>query len=196
LLDHIPFPLGTRITVIATDWYRPDFSLAGSVLFSMFDVRRPFGVHIRHKSVSDLVSKTRGTCILDGKVGELLVTGHGNGTGQFFGSNYLDHITLEGHLPTLKKIQFAPNAMLSLGGCLMGRAYQLLNALSKNLNVIARGWTGVQRPAAPGQQGAEVVSEGGRIVSVSVRGLLDPLDDCQLKLLGIDEVPPIPVVGM
>ena len=167
--------------------------MAISTIAGMFDITRVFAFRLTFTSVSDLVRMVLTVSGGFAKVGELFVVGHGNSFGMMIGKDWVSADNANKHLPTLSKIKFADDGMITLGGCHVGRACGLLNALSGGLGVKVRAWTALQRPGGPGPDGSVVISVDGRISHVGpLKPLTERFDRFQVGPPGA----PVPKVGM
>ncbi len=124
-------------------------------------------------SVSDMVNKIETRLGRGRKIQNLFIGGHGapgyqsvgagsgwDTTGAFSlqvdSSNGLLLGTAEAQMNRLGR-NFAPNAIVTLGGCQVGRDTILLKAVSKSLgSVPVQAGTANQRPLVPGMEGAVI----------------------------------------
>jgi hypothetical protein len=107
-------------------------------------------------SVADMVSKLLRKCGSGKKIDRLEIIGHGNATGQYVGADWLDSGSLSTHRGELGRLApfFSPSAVVTLGGCSVGRASSLLIELSGLWpGVTVRAMTANQRPLLPGEEG-------------------------------------------
>ena len=106
-------------------------------------------------SVADMVDKLTKKCATGDKIGTLQIFGHGNDNGQYIGENWVSKFSLPGVAADLRKLRphFGRGAEVIMAGCQQGQNGGLLLALSDLLNVRVSGFTALQRPALPGDEG-------------------------------------------
>ncbi|GEM_PF-3168133 len=117
---------------------------------------------IEVNGISDMVERLEGQVGPYGRIGALDITGHGNNQGMFIGRDFLSLRSLPQHRMTLSRLTTLfdrdPLALVTLGGCNVGKNGPLLLALSRLWDgVRVRAFTARQRPVVPGHQGGEQV---------------------------------------
>jgi hypothetical protein len=141
------------------------------------------------KGVADMVERVTQLCVDGRKLAELRVVGHGNEMGQYIGSDWLSLDTLPLHRGALMRLtplfvrgsEEGRRAHLIMGGCRQGRNGGLLLAISDIVNVPVSGFTALQRPPLPGDEGGMTTcyltcNREGQTVA-------DRLDEVQLKIM-------------
>jgi len=141
------------------------------------------------KNVRDMADKVTGLCSSGDRIAKLRIMGHGNDAGQYIGSDWVS----EAKLPSFRA-QFArlsglfvragsdgASAELIMGGCQQGRNGSFLLAISNIVNVPVSGFTALQRPVLPGDEGGRTTcyitcARGGRTAA-------DSVDDVQIKIM-------------
>lgn len=141
------------------------------------------------RNVRDMVDKLVNLCAHGDRIAELRIVGHGNDRGQYVGSDWLSESTLWSHRQQLARIsslfvrtrgESSESAHVIMGGCQQGRNGSFLLALSDIWNVPVSGFTALQRPGVPGD-------EGGRTTCYITcarqgRTTADAVDDVQLRI--------------
>ena len=134
-------------------------------------------------SIRDMVAKLQKLCADGTRIGELRILGHGNQNGQYIGSDWLEIGTLPSHQTDLAKLAplFGPHGQVVMGGCRVGRATELLLALSNLWHVPVSGFTALQRPPIPGDEGGRTTC----LVKCNSAGytFADSFDDKQLAFM-------------
>jgi hypothetical protein len=136
-------------------------------------------------SVLDMVRKAQAQCMDGSRIKSLTISGHGNQDGMWVGNDWLGYTTLWKHRGALNALIrfFAPNAIVELGGCKVGRDQTFLQQLSGVLGgVKVRAFSASQRPGIPGDEGGArtCVFEN---CTYTGEGLTEPMD----RALGIDK---------
>ena len=108
--------------------------------------------------VADMVAKVPMQLGKEQRLGTLTIVGHGNAVGQYVGGDWISDMTVNGHAVSLQKL--APlfdkaKGRVVLGGCQVGAASVLMCRLSDIFGIPVVGFTANQRPALPGDEGAE-----------------------------------------
>lgn len=140
------------------------------------------------KNLKDMVDKLVKLCLKGDRIAELRIVGHGNDLGQYVGSDWLTQDSLTTHRAQLARLcplfvrvgQSAKRAHVVMGGCQQGRNGGFLLAISNILNVPVSGFTALQRPVLPGDEGGKTTcyitcNRQGRTAA-------DTFDDAQLKV--------------
>ena len=106
------------------------------------------------KSVADMVSTVQALAKKK-KVRELRIMGHGNVYGQWVGSDWLSLATLPTHRPELLKLVhcFGSGGFITMAGCEQGNNGGFLLEISNITGVPVQGFTAMQRPTLPGDEG-------------------------------------------
>lgn len=142
------------------------------------------------QSVRDMADKVSRLCVSGDRIANLRILGHGNDTGQFIGTDWVTEATLpsfRGQFARLAGLfvrggSDSSRAELTMGGCQQGRNGSFLLAISHIVNVPVSGYTALQRPVLPGDEGGRTTcyitcARGGRTFA-------DSFDDVQLKIMG------------
>jgi hypothetical protein len=141
------------------------------------------------RNLRDMADKLVKLCLKGDRIAELRIVGHGNEIGQYVGSEWLTEASLGTHRAQLGRIsslftrvgQSSKRAHVIMGGCQQGRNGGFLLALSNILSVPVSGFTAMQRPVLPGD-------EGGRTTCYITcnrqgRTKADGFDDAQMKVV-------------
>jgi len=142
------------------------------------------------KNTKDMADKLVKLCIGGDRIAELRILGHGNDTGQYVGSDWLEKSNLGQYREQLARISplfvrlqnsSTRRAHVTMGGCRVGRNGSFLLALSEIWNVPVSGFTALQRPGVPGDEGGRTTcyitcAKGGRTTA-------DSIDDVQLRIM-------------
>lgn len=104
--------------------------------------------------IANMVTLIKDLCKGGDKIVSLTIHGHGNETGQYIGTDWLDTGTLAQYRASLLELAplFDADAVVTLGGCNVGHAEALLQQLSDLLGVTLRAGTASQL-AFPGVEG-------------------------------------------
>lgn len=115
------------------------------------------------QNVEDMVRKIERMCEDGDRIRELRIVGHGNDHGQYVGTDWLSTSTLRQHRSALARLRplfvhgndqvDGENGHVVMGGCRQGRNGRLLLELSRIFNVPVSGFTALQRPGVPGDEG-------------------------------------------
>lgn len=105
--------------------------------------------------IRDMVTKLQRICANGDRIAELRIVGHGNELGQFVGRDWLCREVVRHWRSELSKMTplFGVKRHVIMGGCRQGRNSGLLLALSNIWNVPVSGFTALQRPPLPGDEG-------------------------------------------
>ncbi|MDD9943493.1 MAG: hypothetical protein OXU20_20805 [Myxococcales bacterium] len=139
-------------------------------------------------SVRNMVAKLRKLCRHGDRIAELRIVGHGSESGQYVGADWLSLETLPSFRSELSRMHplfvrggIGRRPSVVMGGCRQGRNPSLLLALSRIWNVPVSGFTALQRPAWPGDEGGRTTcyitcTRQGRTVA-------DTIDEAQLRIM-------------
>jgi hypothetical protein len=142
------------------------------------------------KNVKDMADKPVGLCVNGDHIAQLRIVGHGNALGQYIGTDWIDHKSLGSHRQQLARMSplfvramdsSDRRAHVVMGGCEQGRNGGLLLALSDIWNVPVSGFTAMQRPILPGDEGGETTC----YITCTRQGqtAADGFDDLQLQII-------------
>ncbi len=131
-------------------------------------------------NVEDMVEQINRKCSGGKRIKSLEIVGHGNDTGQHVGADWLSATSLRTtHGKQLKKLEphFMQSAVVTLEGCKVGQAEELLKRLSLMWpGVRVRAKTALQRPLIPGDEGGVRECVNGRC-TYSGAGFWDWVDN-------------------
>jgi hypothetical protein len=107
------------------------------------------------RGAREMVQSLIGLCSRGDKIAKLTIVGHGNEYGQYVGQDWLCKEAIPAWREELVKMTglFAMHGEVVMGGCRQGRNAGLLLALSDIWNVPVSGFTALQRPVLPGDEG-------------------------------------------
>ncbi len=138
-------------------------------------------MHLPVDSVADMVNKLKRMCtsgMWRTYLYRIWIVGHGNRTGQDIGADFVSNTNVGTHRAKLAELRshFCAGAEVTMGGCRVGYATQLLRAMSSAFGgVPVRAGTANQR-AFPGLEGG-VRSCTASSCTYSGRTIFDELDD-------------------
>jgi hypothetical protein len=140
------------------------------------------------KNLKDMVDKLVKLCATGDRIAELRILGHGDPTGQYIGADWVTESSLTAHREQLARMSplfvrtpgATSRAHVIMAGCRQGQNGSFLLALSNIWNVPVSGFTALQRPAVPGDEGGTTTcyitcAKGARTTA-------DSVDDVQIAI--------------